>query len=186
MSRDAFNQHVIDLIESIEDCLAKRRILPCLTLLYSGIDVIASLETNGRANREGFLEWVEKYLLKCGSFSCSAMDLYSARCGVVHTFTPESDLTRSGRARQIAYAWGTAKQQSFDKASSIMEWKNCVSIHMRDLIDAFQTASANYLEEIKADPARLNRMEKAAGLWFDNLDAKKIEDFLIIHESHSP
>jgi hypothetical protein len=40
----AFEENLIALLESIEDCLTKRRILPCLMLLYSGIDVVASLE----------------------------------------------------------------------------------------------------------------------------------------------
>ena len=53
----AFEENLIGLLESVEDCLAKRRILPCLMLLYSGIDVIASLET-GKASRSVFIRWV--------------------------------------------------------------------------------------------------------------------------------
>src|SRR5438477_12737481 len=80
----AFQRNLTELLDSIEDCLAKRRILPCLMLLYSGIDVIASLEA-GTASRSAFTKWVNRYVLKSTSLSCTASDLYGARCGILHT-----------------------------------------------------------------------------------------------------
>jgi hypothetical protein len=41
---------LMQLFESIEDCLLKHRLLPCLILLYSAIDIVSSLES-GRASR---------------------------------------------------------------------------------------------------------------------------------------
>jgi hypothetical protein len=40
---------LMQLFESIEDCLLKHRLLPCLILLYSAIDIVSSLES-GRAS----------------------------------------------------------------------------------------------------------------------------------------
>ena len=40
----AFEENLIALLDSIEDCLAKRRLLLCLILLYSGIDIVSALE----------------------------------------------------------------------------------------------------------------------------------------------
>src|ERR1700756_3269839 len=42
-------ENLIQLFESIEDCLLKRRLLPCLILLYSAIDIVSSL-ASGRAS----------------------------------------------------------------------------------------------------------------------------------------
>ena len=53
----AFEENLIALLKSIEECLAKGRILPCLMLLYAGIDVVASLEA-GRAGPRAFRRWV--------------------------------------------------------------------------------------------------------------------------------
>jgi Domain of unknown function(DUF2779) len=41
----ALEKNLKVLVESIEDCLAKRRLLPCLILLYSAVDIVASLES---------------------------------------------------------------------------------------------------------------------------------------------
>jgi hypothetical protein len=40
---------LMQLFESIEDCLLKHRLLPCIILLYSAIDIVSSLES-GRAS----------------------------------------------------------------------------------------------------------------------------------------
>jgi hypothetical protein len=46
---------LMQLFESIEDCLLKHRLLPCLILLYSAIDIVSSLESvelaGGRCDR---------------------------------------------------------------------------------------------------------------------------------------
>ncbi len=41
---DMLEKHMIDLHDAIEESYAKARYMPCLVLLYSGIDVAASLE----------------------------------------------------------------------------------------------------------------------------------------------
>src|SRR5664280_369361 len=113
--RHAYYKAALDLKDSIEDCLVKCRILPCLILLYSGIDVFASLEAQpGQSTKDAFLYWVEAYMLKGRSLSCSALDLYAARCGIIHAFSWSSDLSRSGKARKIMYAWGTADAAKLD------------------------------------------------------------------------
>jgi hypothetical protein len=36
----ALGRNLITLVESMEDCMAKGRLLPCLVLLYSAIDIV--------------------------------------------------------------------------------------------------------------------------------------------------
>jgi hypothetical protein len=145
-----FEENLITLLESVEDCLAKERILPCLALFYSGIDVVASLEDSG-ASRLTFTNWVDKYLLKSASLSCTAFDLYGARCGILHSFSAESDLSKQGKARQVIYAWGSAKADDLALTSKRLGRSDCV-VHIRDLINAFRVGLANYLEEVMQDP----------------------------------
>ena len=176
-----FYMHMIDLIESIEDCLAKRRILPCLVLLYSGIDVMASLESKpNEGTQSSFVRWTDAYLLNGRSLSCTAMDLYAARCGILHTFTPDSRLYREGKARMIAYAWGTADVNSLEKSRKKAGGYDFLSVHLRNLVDAFRTAVADYLDDVAAHPERSMQFEKAARLWFAHMDRKIVDDFLAI------
>jgi hypothetical protein len=158
--------------------LAKERILPCLTLLYAGIDVIASLETNGKANSEGFKKWVATYLLKDGSFRCSALDLYAARCGVVHTFTAESDLSDSGKARTIAYVLGNADIDRLEPALKLFSGIDEVHINVSHFVTAFKRAIDVYRVEVETEPSRKQSIESLAGLWCTSLAVETLDGFI--------
>jgi hypothetical protein len=174
---------MFDLFESIEDCFAKNRLLPCLALVYSGIDVVASLEARPDEKVQvRFVKWVENYLLKAGPLHCSAIELYAARCGIVHTFTSRSSFSKKGKARSIYYAWGIADVADFEKASKILGRADIVMIHVRDLIDAFRQAVVNYLDEIDAQPHRGQAIESALGHWFMNCNPKQIKCLITLHD----
>jgi hypothetical protein len=175
---NAFHENTISLLESIEDCLQRTRILPCLTLVYAGIDVIASLEKrDGERTKAAFVRWVDGYLLKAKPLPCTALDLYAARCGVLHTFTGESDLLRKGKVRRILYAWGTAEAADLTEASRGIGRLD-VAIHVRDLIDAFRTGLADYLDDVSKHPARQRTLEAGASLWFCHMDQSVVRKFL--------
>jgi hypothetical protein len=181
---EVFYKHIAGLIECIEDCLTKRHILPCLTLLYSGIDVISSLEAEQNERvQESFMRWVDAYLLKAGTFRCSALDLYAARCAIVHTFTAQSDLSRSGKARKVYYAWGTADEANLDQVSQILGKRDVICVHVQDLIDSFRIATANYLEEVEKQPERQKNIECKAGLWFTDVHPSRVDMLLALHDS---
>jgi hypothetical protein len=59
------------------------------------------------ASRTTFIRWCEKYIVgrledRNGN-PIAALDLYAARCGILHTSTPESDLSRKRDAHEVAY-----------------------------------------------------------------------------------
>lgn len=69
---------------------------------------------------------LEKYPLPC-----SELDIYSARCGLLHQQINESDLTRAKKAKQIVYSWKGARNKSLkdlrktlEKGESIRSSKN--------------------------------------------------------------
>jgi len=174
----AFYANMTQLLGAIEDCLSKGRLLSCLTLLYSGIDVVASLERgSGEGTKAAFVRWAEGNLLKVHPLPCTALELYAARCGVVHAFTPQSDLSRQGSARQIVYAWGTAKSEDLAEAGKRLG-RTDVPVHIRDLIDAFRAGVACYLEEVGRSPEREQLLETGTGLWFTHMDQGLVKQFL--------
>jgi hypothetical protein len=184
---DAFCQNMIALVESVEDCLEKGRLLPCLMLLYSGIDVVAGLEReSGEGTKAAFVRWVAEYLLKVRLLPCTALELYAARCGIVHAFTPESDLSRQGKARKVFYAWGTAKSDHLALASRALGRNDCVAIHIRELIDAFRDATVRYLNDIANSPERLARIKARTGQWFTHMDQDLLNRFLDVYTGRPP
>lgn len=177
MSIQSFYQNFTTLYLAIEICIQDKRNLPALMLIYGGIDIVASLE-QGKSTRSSFIEWVDEYLLKAHPFSCTSLDLYAARCGILHTLTAESDLSRKGRARQIVYAWGTGKAEDLQEASNRLGGYDHVAIHISELHQAFRDAVAAFIEDLNQDPARMEKAEEHAGLWFTRLSVEDVAGYL--------
>lgn len=169
-------ENLVPLLESVEDCLAKRRLLPCLILLYSAIDIVSSLEPH-KASGSAFMAWSDKYLLQGASLPCTASDLYGARCGILHTLSAESDMSRKGSARHVFYAWGNAKTDELEQVSKELGSDNCV-LHVRKLIDAFRVGLANYFQEMMQDNHRKQKLYAGARRWLTYLDKNTVKEFL--------
>lgn len=80
-----------------------------LVVIYSTIDTLGFLDAPAdqeSASGESFKNWVKKYLLQYPGIEFDETDLWSARCAVLHTFTTQSRLSRSGNARELQYYGG--------------------------------------------------------------------------------
>jgi hypothetical protein len=172
----ALERNLVEHLDAVEDCLQKRRILSCLCLLYCGIDVVASLET-GKSTKSTFVSWVDENMLKARPLPCTALEIYAARCGMLHTFTPDSDLSRSGGIRKINYAWGNSTAECLAKSTKALG-RTEVAVHVRELIDGFRAGLVSYIEEVMQSPDRLRRVEESSSLWFTHLDQDVVTKFL--------
>jgi hypothetical protein len=78
-----------------------------LILLYSGVDIAGWMASDNPTTtvRESFTAWVDKYLRPEVALGCTTLELYGARCAVVHTLTTESKLYEAGQVRKVVYAW---------------------------------------------------------------------------------
>jgi hypothetical protein len=150
-------------------------------LIYSGIDIIASLERKkGEKTKDSFTRWVDEYLIKSVPLPCTALELYAARCGILHTLTDESDLSKKGHARKIIYAWGTGKAGDLQKTAQYLG-HNCIAIHISELIIAFKKGVEFFLKDVSQDPNRAKSIsEKYADLWFSNTSLEQVDECLAI------
>ena len=152
--------------------------LPALVLVYSGIDIAASIE---RPDSEGvgaaFRRWAERYLLSQGTLDCTSDDLWGARCGIVHTYSAASDHSRTGRAKQVVYSWGAANAsdlQTMVRATG----RDFAAIHIDALTGSFRQGISRYLYELAADKPRMSAAADRAGVWFTNVDKAVTDEFL--------
>lgn len=111
----------LDLFKAIDACHDLGLPAPTLILLYSTIDILASLDippTQANVNRSDFIRWVTTYLLPESDLTLSAEEVYSARCGLLHTLSAESSITRRPDCpgRRLIYYWGNAPRQVLDDA----------------------------------------------------------------------
>jgi len=147
-----------ELFVSAEECFAHKRILPGLILVYSAMDILASLSRpahRDEAGRRGFIEWVKIYLLPGSKLTCTPEDLYGARCGLLHTYSAESRFSHEGKARQVYYAWGTADAEDLDATVGITSFRNlAVAVHIDELLIALKSGFQKFMKDVANDPER--------------------------------
>lgn len=164
----------------VETCLQNNLSGPALILLYSSIDTAGWLDSDQQyATRSSFINWVDKYLLRAKPLACMALDLYAARCGLVHIFTPDSQLSTQGHARRICYAWGQARaedlQRTIDLSNKGTEY---VAVHVDELYEAWRLGLLAFTEDIENDPARKTRVYAKAKQFFSELNVDQVTDLL--------
>jgi hypothetical protein len=160
--------------EAIGLILNARKQVPALILIYSSIDFLAWLNrpsTHPDVVRSDFISWVDRYLLPNSQIRCSSQDLYAARCGVLHSYSAESKLSREGRAKQIWYAWGRAEVKRLQKRIKQTRLDSkAVAVHIEDLFNALRSGFVNFMTCLDADPDHANLVyERARRNLFTNI-----------------
>src|SRR5262249_37500203 len=139
MSEPALSTNLKTLATGIAACLVQKLITPAKMLLCAGIDTAGWLDSpNQFTNQKGFENWVNRYLLPAKPLACTATDLYAARCGLLHTMTPDSSLSFQGKARRICWAWGTWSLEDLQRSIDLTgNSGKLVAVHINDLFEAW-------------------------------------------------
>ena len=151
---DALENNLDNIIKSIELCLNAKLQISSLVLLFSGIDIVAWLNrpvSKERATRKDFIRWVDDHLLTSTNIKCEAIDLYAARCAIVHSYSCSSRLSKEGKAKEIYYSWGKANIKSLQNDIDRRSKKNAVAIHINDFLEAFKEGVEKFKLSIKSD-----------------------------------
>ncbi len=149
----AFNKNIDDLLRSIDLCFRNQFLLPGLALLYSTIDIMAWLsrpQSQTDVQRNDFVTWVNKYLLHKANLNCTAIDLYAARCSIIHSYSAESKLSRDGLARRICYTFGDKDPKRLqDNLDSV--GYDAVVIHIDTLFNALRKSIDDFKRDLASD-----------------------------------
>jgi hypothetical protein len=176
MSDERFNLKLVQLRQAIGLCHEKNLVEPTLMLLYSGIDIcgwLANDDPNAKV-RQSFVAWTDKYMEPQAKLRCSADDLYGARCGILHTLSADSDHNKKGKARQVAYAWGTGKAEVINEIwQQSGESKFAVAIHLDGLVKAWSEGVIKFSDDLDNDAAWAQRVYKRASQFFLDFGAGK-------------
>jgi hypothetical protein len=114
------------IFQAVELNVAARLNMPALILIYSAIDAASWMcaeEPDGSVQKY-FTAWVHKYVLQPSRLGCSALDVWAARCGVVHSLSSSSRLTREGKAREIIYVARGGNRDILDRLEAIRNAKS--------------------------------------------------------------
>ena len=170
------------IMAAAELCISANLNTAALILLYSAIDAASWLcaeDPDGQV-QDHFVPWVEKYLLSTGRFECTALDLWGARCGIVHTLSPSSRLSRKERVREILYVNRGGNRGILDRLEAIRNAKSRrelrdvrvpdstdvmrtnVVLETDALMNAFQGGFVSMLSDAKQDAALNSRIRGRA------------------------
>ncbi len=162
--------HLADLVSAAHTCFANGSTLPGILLSYATMDIAASLTRPiGQPDTTGddFKRWVEKYLLPGSRLNCSSADLWAARCGVLHTYSAASRLSRQGSAKMIAYVVGAMPP---DHPSIRFGNPNSLAVHIVDFRDATHGAVDRFRDDLDTDAELAARVQQHAHELFVTMD----------------
>jgi len=156
---NSFKTEVVKLYE-------RRSIVPCLMLLYSFIDILAWLRYKEKFKKVEYryINFVDEYFLPESKLTCSADDIYSARCGILHRYSSESNKTESGKAKRIYYI---ASDKEGDSSKSVIPepTEDVIQLKIEDMISAFENSIEKLLDHMRNDPYLEIEIEERSRDW---------------------
>lgn len=141
---------------AIDICYKEKFFNPVLILIYTTIDTFSYLDRIDDSEKvvDRFTRWVDNFLLPNSELKCSSIDLYAARCGMVHSSTAESDLSKKGKAKQIYYLHGI--KDTLSEHIKILKRENTICVvSIPKLYIALRNAHINYLKYLRKDYDRM-------------------------------
>jgi hypothetical protein len=122
-------------------------------LILSGIDTMAYLAMPAGqedVTRSDFVRWVERYI----KFSCkeqlTGLDLYGARCAMLHNYGVASHLSRKGKCRQVAYMDKSVPEVRYEPNVS----RDLVLLSVPALAEVFFSGVDKFLVDLFLDKNR--------------------------------
>jgi hypothetical protein len=141
---------------AIATCLNATLPEATLVLIYSGFDTFGLLAASPAvldATGDTFKQWCEKYILprikSVEGDPVTALDLWGARCGILHTSTPLSKLEREGKAHQIWYQFVGKAGMNFIMDSKLPP----LGLDIQNLALAFKEGGIACITDIHQDAA---------------------------------
>jgi hypothetical protein len=180
MIPEVLDHSLMQMAESVRTSIDRNLQLPSLILIYSGIDIAGWLSAKSEKTsvRESFTNWVNLYMIPSGSLACTSIELYSARCAILHTLTPDSRLSRSGEAKRVAYAWGDSSRRDLEIAIAKSGTPELLVIHIEDLFNSFRVGWKSFIDAYEADQSIAPLFVKRANQVYVSVPKKHIEDFI--------
>jgi len=153
------------------DCLDS-----AVILILSGIDAMAYVAMPAGqydVTRDDFVKWAEQYIKFPCSEQLTGLDLYGARCAMLHSYGTASKLSREGKCRQVGYMDKSVPEVRFAPNVS----NDLVLVSVPALAEAFFSGVDKFLihmfEDKKKAPIaeqRLKNLVQAIPLKMENTD----------------
>jgi hypothetical protein len=147
-----------------------------LVVLYALIDTVGLVDNQfGKtsANRTTFKNWINTYV-NVSSLNVSADDIYAARCGILHSFSSESDLSRKGRAKEIQYYLDQSNSEGFKILTQSNHQTNVITVPLIEFFNEIKSGMEKMIVSIDFKNAEVqSRISSILRRYVLNFDTKK-------------
>ena len=161
MTTDTLWRTITELVKSVNLLHRNGLHIPSVMMTYAAIDILAALARPANAQETSganFRAWVDQYLLPGSRLKCNADDIWGARCGLLHTYAPESRHSRDGRARKLVYAIGVLDESA--RGTTQFVSGEYVTVVSQDLFDALSEGLKRFMDAFEADPELRERVTR--------------------------
>ncbi len=141
-------------------------------LILSGIDSMAYLNMPAEqedVTRDDFVDWAERYI----NFPCqeqlTGLDLYGARCAMLHSYGVISNLSRKGICRMVGYMDKALPEVRYAPTIS----KELVLVSVPALKEAFFQGIDDFLIDLFTSPEKAKLAEKRLRNFIQELPYEK-------------
>lgn len=162
MTKTSFNpyQNIIanNICGDIKKAQKSGAIGGAVILTYSAIDAMAFLSMSLKqkeVTKKDYIAWVEKYMStdENQDYQYRGIDLYGARCGIIHRYGVESRLSESGACKIFAYNNGS--EHYFNPKIN----NSLVIISTIRLINDFMHGVKAFMADMRRDPRLKSRVD---------------------------
>ncbi|MFA5115726.1 MAG: hypothetical protein WC486_00390 [Candidatus Omnitrophota bacterium] len=160
ISRDPITKAIYgEIKEGIKLCIDNECLGSAIILVLSGIDAMAYLSMPAEqedVTKNDFVTWVEKYIRFPCKEQLTGLDLYGARCAMLHSFGAVSKLSREGKCRMVGYMDKNKPEVIFNPEVS----KKLVLVSVAALAEAFFRGIDKFLVDLFKNPEQAKIAEK--------------------------
>lgn len=144
-------------------CFKADAILPALVLAYSFVDQCSFLAFGDADGKRGqtFQEWLDTYMAEdLRLMGVKSIEIWSARCSVLHDAGFESKSTQAGKARWFSYYWGEANRFPDEVINQSSASGKTVQVNVGRLLASIEEAAKEFVKAIQSDPLLEHAVEE--------------------------
>lgn len=154
---EMIERYLLATVTAVATLYAKDLYSHTLIIMYSTIDTVGLLDapaSQTNSSRNTFKAWVDKYVVPDSRVEFTSVDLWAARCAVLHTHTSESNLSNSGQAKQLQYYGGDKDSEAAHKFVTVTKSVLCgqhIPVHLGDLSEVFFASLKAFASDLSAN-----------------------------------
>lgn len=162
------------LLAGITHCTAVKEpyLTATLILLFSTIDILGFLnmpESKEENGGDDFQAWTAEYLSEEGRAFATDLDLWSARCGIVHALSTKTRLTSNGRAVHVTYFWGKEEWRAGVLNADPARPPDVIALPLGGLVQAVSAGAREFIKDVLSDVEKCKTVRRRLGHSFINL-----------------